>query len=217
MLISDDKLLIIRNSKKQVFQLNHISYLKTENKKILFPLILGGIITPFAFLSYFVNPFFPWIHLVLVLFGLFILYIGWSGKSSLTLVSKNGDEFNYYLPSISRNLCAFIEFVNSRLKEPGYSGKKDFVYFVLEKDEVDLLFSRVRDSKNSSLFPLFGYTYHQVKIIKRPTGSKILVAINPLKAGIEIRFSFDMQTKQMRPILEGPISKESKVDNFDNE
>ena len=37
-----------------------------------------------------------------------------------------------------------------------------------------------------------------------------LVAINPKKAGMEIRFEFDASTNMMRPILDRPILPESK-------
>ena len=58
-------------------------------------------ITPFAFLSYFVNIFLPWFHLVSVPLGMLLFYIGWAGRIYMTIVYKNGEELNYYLPSIS--------------------------------------------------------------------------------------------------------------------
>ena len=91
---SEEMLLVIRKNHRKVFLIKEISHLKNEIKKQLFPLILGGIITPFAFLSYFVNMFLPWIHLISVLVGILIFYVGWAGRSALTIVYKNGDELS---------------------------------------------------------------------------------------------------------------------------
>ena len=210
-MISNDQLLVIRNNRKQLTSLNSISILKTENKKLLFPLIVGGIATPFAFLSYFVNIFHPLIHLISILGGMFLFYIGWVGKSAFTIVFKNGDELNYYLPSISINLLAFIDFFNTLQTDTSDSGLLDFLFFEVEKEYEDTLFGKDENRQNRQLFPLFGFTYKQLKHNNKSIYGETLFAINPIKAGREIKFSFDLKSNQMRPILEGPVSEESKV------
>lgn len=210
-LISDDQLLIIRKNKKQHLDLKMLSTLKSENKKMLFPLILGGIITPFAFLSYFVNLFHPWIHLLSIMSGLFLFYIGWIGKSAFSIVFKNGDELNYYLPSISNYLQAFIDFVNTLLKESYDSGMQNLLFFEVEINHEGLLIEKDNKVKNEELFPLFGFTYNQLKNAGKSIYKNKIIAINPTAAGREIKFSFDQNKNELRPKLEGPVLEDSIV------
>lgn len=207
--LSEEKLLVIRKNQRNTFALNELKGLKTETKKQLFPLIIGGIITPFAFLSYFVNLFLPWVHLISVMVGMLLFYLGWSGKNVMTLVYKNGDELNYYLPYISKNLQAFMDFVNVLLKNSSTSIHGDLLYFELEENDEDILFGR---ETKKQIFPLYGYTYDQV--IQSRKSIKQLTVIDPMKAGIEIKFSYDLNSNQMRPVIERSILPESNV-NFE--
>ena len=206
-IISEDQLLVIRKNQRQLFSFKSISSLKSENKKLLFPLILGGIVAPFAFLSYFANFFLPWIHLVAILGGMFLFYTGWLGKSSFTVVFKNGDELNYYLPAISKNLQAFIYFVNTLLVDTSDPGLRDLLFFEVEKE--DFLFGNKKNTDNQ--FPIVGFTYRQLTEIGKSVYGDKLLAINPAKAGKEIKFIYDLKTNQMRPELEGPVSGKAKV------
>lgn len=210
-MISDDKLLVIRKGHKQSWDLNYISVLKTENKKLLFPLILGGIITPFAFLSYFVNLFHPWIHLLSIMSGIFLFYFGWMGKSALTIVFKNNDESHFYLPSISKNLHAFIDYVNTLQNKRVDAALLDLLFFEVEKKHEAALFSKSTKIINHDLFPLFGYTYNQLREGEKSIYEDKIFIINPMEAGREIKFAFDQETNQMRPKLEGPVLNSSKV------
>lgn len=214
-IISDDQLLVIRKNHKKLILLKSISILKSENKKLLFPLILGGIVTPFAFLSNFTNLFHPLIHLISILGGMFLFYIGWIGKSAFTIVFKNGDEADFYLPSISKNLQAFIDFVNTLQTDTGDSSIRNLLFFEVEKEHEEALFGTSKIIKNKHLFPLFGFTYRQLKLESKSFFEENIIAINPIKAGREIKFSFDLKSNKMRPKLEGPVSAESKVNISD--
>ncbi len=213
--ISDEMLLVTHKTKKRLFPINQIVQLKVEYKKMLFPLIMGGIITPFAFLSYFTNLFSPWIHLVSMLSGMYFFYLGWSGKSSFTIVLKNSSEDNFYLPSISRNLWAFIDFVNSIIADTSSSGLKAYLFFEIEQEHADSFFDISSKAENISIFPVLGSTYSQWKKDKRRIKEENLIVIDPLLTGTEIHFSFDEKTKQMRPQLDRPVPKSSKVDSSD--
>lgn len=213
--INDELLLVTQNKQKSLFPLNQIVQLKIENRKMLFPLILGGIITPFAFLSYFANLFLPWIHLVSMLSGMYFFYLGWSGKSSFTIVLKNSSEDNFYLPSISRNLWAFIDFVNKIITDASNSGRKALLFFEVKKEDADSFFDTSSKTENISIFPVLGFTHSQWEKDKGRIKEKDLIVIDPLLAGTEIHFSFDEKTKQMRAQLDGPVPKSSKVKSSD--
>lgn len=209
LLVSEEKLLVMRKNHRKVYLLPALAHLKTEVKKYLLPVILGGIITPFAFLSYFINLFHPWIHLLSVLLGMLLFYIGWAGKSAFIVTYKNGDEDLYYLPSVSKNLLAFMDFVNSLLKNLPSTFHGNLVYFEVDQTRQIELFGELTD-RNSTLFPLMGFTLDQLRKNKNLITNSNIVAINAQKAGREIRFSFDERIKQMRPTLDGPVLPQSK-------
>jgi len=211
-LISDEELLVIHKNQKHLFPLNNVKKLETQNKKLLFPLIAGGIITPFAFLSYFVNLFLPWIHLISIMLGSLLFYIGWNGTSTLTIISKNGEELNFYLPSISRNLLAFIDYANMFLRDDQNTAYRDLLFFEIEKKRLKYLTDPETINTTPEIFPLLGYTYHQLKLLSKPLNVPNLVAIDPTNSGQEIKFVFDLKTNQMRPRLDGPVLKNSIVD-----
>ncbi len=213
--ITDELLLVNHNKQKSLFLLSQIVHLKAENKKMLFPLIVGGIITPFAFLSYFTNMFLPWIHLVSMLAGMFLFYVGWSGKSSLTILLKNRGEENFYLQSISRNLWAFIDFVNNLLSNKSNSVLSTFLFFEIEKENVDTFFGLSSKTENVSFYPVLGYTFGQWEKNNKRLEVENLIIVNPMLAGMEVKFSFDMNTNQMRPQLNSPVSIASKVNISD--
>ena len=210
-MISDDQLLVIQKNQKHIFLLANIKVLQTEDKKLLFPLILGGIITPFAFLSYFVNLFNPWLHLFLIMGGLLLLYIGWTGKPSFTIVLKNGDERNYYLPLISNNLLAFIDFANTIQANISGAGLGNLLFFEVENHAANNLFDENSVLKNSPFFPIYGFTIRQLQNEGKSIYADNIYSIDPLKSGREIKFEFDLNTNQMRPKLEGPVLRESLV------
>lgn len=196
-MISDDHIRIIRSGKKNQFSLNSINSIIIESKKMLFPLIVGGIVTPFAFLSYFVNLFHPWLHLVSSLGGMLLLYIGWTGKSALTVNFKNGETTHIYLPSVSKNLQAFIDFSNDLLNTNKYSDARSLLFFRID---------------HKTIYPLFGYTYGQFNSEKDKLKIEDITAIDPQKVGVEIKFEYDHSVNQMRPILTGPVSKAAIVE-----
>lgn len=211
-MVTDENLMFVRNGKKMRFSLYKVKGLSSGNKKQLFPLIMGGIVAPFAFLSYFTNMFHPFFHLVFTLIGLLLFYIGVSGRAALVVLMSKGDEEFVYLPSISNNLLAFIDYINGLLINIGDAGLNKFIFIEIDKSSYSWLYGQNEEPKGK--FPCWGYTYHQ---ITKTSGlrSKV-IAINPELAGREIRFVFDEKLNEMRPQIDGPVNKESLVQLSDD-
>lgn len=210
--VSEDMIMIIRKGQKNIYLLRDIKKLEIENKKLLLPLIAGGIISPLAILSYFVNIFQPLLHLVSLLLGLLLFYVGWAGKSSFTLKQRMGNDLNFYLPSISKNLLAFVNYVNALIKYPSEYDGRTFLFFELRKDPIHIIKNSISEDLN--LFPLLGYTFDQYQTQVDKSSNTHVIVIDPMTAGIEIKIIFDSETNQMRPRLDGPILAESIIDRF---
>jgi len=206
-LLSDSGLLVIYKGRRHYFRTENIKQLETEDKKLLFPFILGGILAPFAFLSFFVHPMQPWIHLISIIAGMALLYIGWTGKPALVILLKTKEETVFYLSSVSLNLQAFIDFANARIS-PGEMQLFSALIYIDSRDDIESLFNI--DNPKSAIFPCYGYTYRQLSAI---TGTaENLIAIDPVLCGREIRFEYDDATKLFRPLIDGPLRPESRVE-----
>lgn len=211
-MVTDEKLMLVRNGKKRIFSLAKVTGLILGNKKQLFPLIIGGIVAPFAFLSYFTNMFHPFFHLVFTLMGLFLFYIGVTGRAALVVMMSKGDEDFVYLPSISNNLLAFTDYINDQLINTVDSSLNNFIFIEIDKSSYGWLYGKNEQQKDK--FPCLGYTYRQ--LIKIPGLRSKALAINPELAGREIRFVFDVKLNEMRPQIDGPVNEESLVQLSDD-
>jgi hypothetical protein len=206
-MISDEHLQIVYRKKKYIYPIQSLKILKTEKVKFLFPLVLGGIMTPFAFLAYFINPYYPWVHLLAILLGMFLFYLGLYGKDSFTVVKRGGEEIRHFLPYVSKNLEAFIDFANPILREK--KALQNGLYFKVDKIEEKLLFGERK--ADQSIFPLFGYTYIQFRKNSQSFLEENYCCINPAKTQREISFKFDPKSKMMRPVLEGPVPRDAQI------
>ena len=210
--VSHQHLLVIRKGKRHTFRLDHLRSISTATKKLLLPLLLGGIITPFAFVSFFVNLFLPWVHLIMILGGMALFYVGMMGMQELTITSRSGEEHNFSLSRVSKNLVAFNDFVNHSFLNPTNSPFVKLIFFDLMKEEQDQLLGRTI-AKNKASWPLFGYTYNQALQVKKNLSEFII--IDPSRAGAEVKFEFDLQTDQLRPCVREAVAPDSVV-QFDD-
>jgi hypothetical protein len=206
-MVTDEKLMLVRNGKKMLFSLAKVKRLSSGNKKQLFPLIIGGIVAPFAFLSYFTNMFHPFFHLVFTLMGLLLFYIGVAGRAVLVVLMSKGEEELIYLPSVSSNLLAFIDYINGQLVNTGDAGLNKFIFIEIEKSRYSWLYEQNEEQKDK--FPCWGYTYQQ--LTKTPGLRSKAIAVNPELAGREIRFVFDAKLNEMRPQIDGPVNADALV------
>lgn len=206
-MVSSEHLLVVRKGVKHLYALKRITKIETGIKKSLLPLFLGGIFTPFALLSYFTNMFQPLVHLIATLLGMFLFYIGWSGRATLTIKLSNNLEEHILLPVISNNLLAFIDFVQGLINGKNRSSLTGMIFF--EEDKTGI-FSGEDDS--SVTFPIAGYTYQQ--IIKLQKTGENLIAIDPENARREVKFIFDTAINEMRPTIDGPVDRNAESKEF---
>ncbi len=203
-MLTDEKLMLKNKGKKQVYDLSGVKSLGTGNKKLLLPLLLGAVTAPFSFISYFTNIFHPMIHLIFTLLGLLLFFIGWMGRATLVVQLPRGHEDFIFLPSITKNISAFIEYVNHQLGMEGNNAYKDLIFVEKDIKGMRWLYDEKTTEKH---FPIFGYTYQQVQ--QHPNLKDSVIAIDPYLAKREIKFEFDDATKMMRPKIEGTIDKKS--------
>lgn len=204
-LVSDQQLMVVRKGIKKIYALSDIRRLSTGHKTLLFPLILGGIITPFAFLSYFTYFDFPWIHLIAFFTGFWLLFTGISGKASVSIHIKNSDTVDILLPSISLPLKGFIDFFNDYLATISHGSHGFLVYFDATKDALTQGTTLESSHEKMPVFPLTGYTRNQLLQAFGKHAIHKFTSVDPFLCQGKLKFIPDAERVDIRPILEGPI------------
>jgi hypothetical protein len=207
-MITDEALMIVRDGKKALFQLNIITKVDIANKKMLLPLILGGVLVPFSFLWYFTNMMHPVFHLVAILTGIFLFHAGWNGKAALIVQLAGKEERLIYIPSLSMHVRAFIEYVNECLQSPSGGGLQAMIFVAKRDNESRWLFED--DENEGERFPMLGYTYKQAKMLHKEFSN--WVAIDPELNSGEIKFVFDPLHRELRPQICAAVSEKAARD-----
>lgn len=128
---------IIKNGRSQHFDIHEIKSVHKSNKRLLLPLILGGILSPLALVAIYENLFSPFLLLSAFFTGIFLLYIGWAGSYTLVITMEgNKDEF-IFLRTIPKQVLKFIDFFNLFLMKNSYSENMRFfhIYYPTEGQE----------------------------------------------------------------------------------
>jgi hypothetical protein len=160
----------------------HLKNLETGHRKMLFPLIFGGIMVPFVISAIFLSVGGPYINIPLLFIGIYLFYHGWQG-SGVLIIHENHRHDVFFLPFISENLRAYIAYVNQYLHQP-----KDayYLYFppeVLEKPGC------------------MGYTKTQFDNL--PGDGSVFYEIDPKELKVQIDYIWHAETKCLRPVIKG--------------
>ncbi|ELR68230.1 hypothetical protein C900_00645 [Fulvivirga imtechensis AK7] len=193
--------LFVRYKKRLTsFNNNSIKEITFEHKLLLFPMVTGGIMAPLsihALLNSFMN---PWLMLSTMIAGLFLMYIGWEGTSTMT-VSTNVKDYYFFIKNITPNLISFADYANVFIADNEH-GKK--FYFLMKRSEWE-------QTKASGIFkqpqPLLLYNWSDMAGKSHPA-DQILLAIDPVEADINISFITHPNKDKLRPVISHNIPVE---------
>ena len=119
-LLTQRQLIVVLSGKPYRFERKRIKLLAFEERRAWLPLILGGIVAPFALLAIFLNLYNPWTMILLFLPALLLLYYGWYPYPVLA-VHDDVKPHDFRLPFVSDNLRAFTQFVNRMIHQQDQS------------------------------------------------------------------------------------------------
>ena len=115
--LTPDALLVkIRNQPLQRFERSAIKKLQIRHRILWLPLVLGGILTPFAVVALIKTTGAFWLLFILALAGLVLFYYGYSGSDSFTITTPVKD-YDYFIDRNKPHLKAFIQFVEGQLMQ----------------------------------------------------------------------------------------------------
>ncbi len=214
-LLGDHELIIIQKGKSHQFELNLIKEINFNDRKLLLPLVTGGILAPLSFVGIIENTFSAWLLLILFFVGLISFYYGWRGITALT-INIFFNEQDFPLHQISQNLKVFVDFINPLLPANKDLKKKESMiyHFALEKSwKKQLKEGNYKPDSlnkqgyiNASSWEQIKATYY--KHFSRPN-QLLIIVIDPLKVKSEIKYENSSEGDQLYPHIYGPLNQDA--------
>ena len=187
MLILDkEKLSLVKNGKRDDYDISDMQQASKGHKRLLLPLILGGVVSPLSIIAIYDNSFSPFILLAVLFIGLLLLYIGQTGSDVLIFHHSRGKEEYVFLRSIPDNVDKFLFFLNMFLSQKWENQQGPVFYhqYDLEKNGDSPDFSKAKDNGEAYIL-LIPEEFNKLAL-SNPTNVEFLT-IDPSKLSAPIR------------------------------
>lgn len=215
-LLTEKSLVITRKGKTASFLLPEVTCLSLNSRKMMLPLIAGGIFAPLSILAIDKNLFEPWAILTWLILNLFLFYFGWMGYSVLT-VEHNGIHQDFPVKYPGENLKAFIKFVNEYLRMSGKEAQVSPVYHILSADVWEI--ARNHPSYAPETLKPEGFIHLCTKdqlprVLDRHFKNKeglLALCINPIKLKAALKYETVYEQEGLYPHLFGPINLDAVI------
>jgi glutathione S-transferase len=213
----DNFLTITSNGRFSAFPREFINGIFISRKKTIFHIVIGGIASSLALVSIFTGYYLnPWLALIILFVGLFILYYGWMGTFFLT-ISEKDSEMNFLLKATGKNLETFIDFVNSQLEK---TNAKLFIYHIAEMQEwekqKDSIYYETPDLKDTRF--IHACLENQIDDVKKRffiNGEPLIcLKIDALELSIPVKFEKGEDVEDIFPHIYGRIPKSKITEVF---
>ena len=199
-----------KGTKEDYYPRSFLRKVSISKKKMLMPLVSGGILASLSLISIIVGIYYPWFVLITLTLGAFLLYYGYRGKEFL-IISEEKNENSYLIKDQTDNLKNFLKFVNSELIE---SSSFLLYHIVSEKDWNDQLESNWY--KHSSL-DSEGFIHCALKeqingVLERFFKNQkdlLILFIDPKKLNAKVKFEKAVDVNDIFPHVYGAINKEA--------
>lgn len=216
-LLTETALFITRKGKTTRYPIAEIALLSINRRKMMLPLITGGIFSPLSVLAIVKNLFVPWAILSWLLLNLLLLYFGWQGYSVLT-VELHGIHHDFPIRSRGNNLYAFVDFVNEYVIQPsGKSRQVSALYHIVPMREWNIALESKRYAPDSLSREGFIHlsTREQLPVVQerhfKNHADLVLLHIDPLKVTAALKFETVYPEEAPYPHLYGPLNLDAVI------
>lgn len=108
-MLTSERLVVVYRGKPFSFDRKHIRNLYFSQRRLLLPLVVGGISAPLSLLAIFMNLYNPWPLMFIFFLGLALFYLGLQQHPVLT-VKDTVKEHDFFLKEKTTNLKEFLSF-----------------------------------------------------------------------------------------------------------
>ncbi len=92
----------------KIVPLSKIDSIDANFQRLVFPLIIGGVIAPLALFAAVLGMVHFWIGMAMTLSGLFLIYYGWAGAYQLKITAFQNQQLSYFVDFKTQKLENFI-------------------------------------------------------------------------------------------------------------
>lgn len=212
-ILTENFLSFTRKGKIATFALDDINSLSFSARKLMLPLITGGIFGPLSVIAISKNIFNPWGILIWLMINLLLIYYGWIGYVAIT-VNLKGFHRDFPIRTKSSNLIAFTAFVNEYIinKKKKLAETIPPIYHILEArvwEKVKESSSYSPDSLSKEGFIHLCDKSQIARVLERYYKNKsnlILLHIDPVKLRNELKYEQVYDNEALYPHLYGPLN-----------
>ena len=215
LILTHDKLIVIFNGKSQVFYRSSILKLILTKKKLIIPLLIGGIGASMSIIAMSMGWYYRQLNLMIIFLFLGILYYGITGKDALELFEKGHSTIfllNKTLPSIQKFLSVF----NSSQAHLQYTSQ-NFIYHLADTKEWEGQLTS--DYFTPGNFENEGFVHASNATQVKETYQKyysnkdaiVLLTIIPEFLSGQLKYEFNSARNKAFPHIYAPINKTAIV------
>ena len=211
---TDRRLHIVFKGRRSEFPIENLISLSVNQRKLLIPIVLSGILTPLISVGFFKGLFHPFVALIFIIGGVFTFYIGWLGEKVLT-VNLINSHHDFSIKVVSYNLNEFINYVNQYLQKEPIEKRVLYMELIDDKNHLDIKKYLSKDAKNRKLFSFWNLKdmYTEGKVLTNAS----YIVLDPLTAGTEVKYIQDNEDQILIPRIKGDINPEAvlRIIDFD--
>jgi hypothetical protein len=205
-MLTTKRLVVVYEGKVFSLEREHIRSVDFEQRRLLLPLVSGGIIAPFSLLAIFLNLYNLWYLMLLFFLGLLLFYLGLQQQPTLS-IRDSVKSHDFFLREITPNLRAFVNFSRQLL-----FGRQSLLYLPLKSTEWQVLKHRDKIAPASlereGSFRLLNQ--EQLEQWKRRekggTAAWVILHIQPLEAATEFYYRQSEDSPELYAYAQQAIS-----------
>jgi uncharacterized protein (DUF952 family) len=133
LMLTHDKLIVVYQGKAQMFYRSSIQQLAVGVKKLIVPLVLGGIGTSMGIIALSMGWYHRQLNLLFVFVFFAVLYYGFVGKEALELIEK-GHNSIFLLKRVKSSLRRFLVFFQTSQRATMHR-ESQYIYHLAEPEE----------------------------------------------------------------------------------
>jgi hypothetical protein len=207
--LTDRRLIVVRKGRMTAFANENIRSLTINQRKLLIPIIISGILTPLILVGFFKGLFHPAIAVVFIIVGFFSFYMGWMGEKVITVNMTMGYQ-DFHVSIVSDNITGFLNYVNQYIQDEPIH--KRVLYLAIECELTDEHNQNAYLKGKSDDRKL--YSYWQLKesyLSGEINASHCFIVLDPLKTGSEVKYEKQTDIQGLSPVIKGSIDKNAVI------
>lgn len=114
--LTDRKLYINHRKSKKHWNLNSIISIDIKFKRLMLPLVIGGISAPLSFVALVSNFLHLWTGLAILFIGILLMVYGYKGSYQLS-IQMSSDSFSIFLDEKTKPVISFINQVKKNIRK----------------------------------------------------------------------------------------------------